>query len=60
MCFTGGGAILALGGLDHVVRLWHLKRPPNPTVIPAHTPKEAWAVAFAPDGQTLASSGDDG
>jgi len=58
--FTAGGATLALGGRDHVVRLWHLAVPQNPVVLGGHTPKETWAVAFAPDGRTLASSGDDG
>ncbi len=60
LCFTADGATLALGGLDHAVRLWHLTPPRNPVVIRGHSPKEAWAVAFAPDGRTLASSGDDG
>ncbi len=60
MCFTTGGATLALGGMDHVVRLWHLAAPQNPVVMGGHAPKEAWSVAFAPDGRTLASSGDDG
>ncbi len=44
--------------------------PRNPVLAPGsasksrrprgHAPKEAWAVAFAPDGHTLASAGDDG
>jgi eukaryotic-like serine/threonine-protein kinase len=60
LCFLAGDSMLALGGLDHAVRLWHLAPPQNPVVIRAHSPKEAWAVAFAPGGRTLASAGDDG
>ncbi len=60
MCFTTGCATLALGGLDHVVRLWHLSERQNPVVLAGHAPKEAWSVAFTPDCRTLASSGDDG
>ncbi len=41
------------------VRLWHLNAPPNPQVLPGHTPKEAWSLSFSPDGRTLASGGDD-
>jgi WD40 repeat protein len=41
------------------VQLWHLRTPDNPQVLRGHTPNEAWSVAFAPDGQTIASSGDD-
>jgi WD40 repeat protein len=60
ICFTAGGATLALGGGDHVLRLWHLGSSQNPIILGGHAPKEAWSVAFAPDGRTLASSGDDG
>ncbi len=59
MCFTPDGTTLAMGGADHVIRLWHIQTEQQPVMLPGHAPKEAWALAFAPDGRTLASGGDD-
>ena len=59
MCFTPDGTTLAMGGADHVIRLWHIQTEQQPVMLPGHAPKEAWALAFAPNGRTLASGGDD-
>jgi eukaryotic-like serine/threonine-protein kinase len=59
MAFSPDGATLAFGGTDHKVRLCHLNIPPNPQVLPGHSPNEAWSLSFPPDGRTLASGGDD-
>lgn len=52
--------ILATAGFDGAVRLWnpHQLEEQAPVQVGMHKDK-AWMVRFAPDGQTLASGGDD-
>jgi WD40 repeat protein/serine/threonine protein kinase len=52
------GTRLAFLTPDEIVRVWQPHPPPPCRALPAHK-KEAWAVAFAPDGRTLASASDD-
>jgi eukaryotic-like serine/threonine-protein kinase len=63
LVFTPDGQTLALGAVDHKIRLWHLNQADNPQVLAGHrseeAAKEAWSLAFSPDGRTLASGGDD-
>ena len=60
MSFIQGGAALAIGSSDHLVRIWRFQQASEPMVIRGHAPKETWALAFSPDSRTLASGGDDG
>jgi WD40 repeat protein len=56
-----GERVLATGSNDQTIRLWDLDRPPGdpPAVLGG---QEEWvrAVAFSPDGRTLAASSADG
>ncbi len=53
------GDLLAAGGDDHHIRIWHLATGRLVQTLKAHTD---WvrSVAFSPDGTTLASGGADG
>jgi WD40 repeat protein len=54
--FAPGGEHLAVVCADGTVRFFDVR---NIHDLPGHRPAEAWAVAFAPDGKTFASAGDD-
>src|SRR5262249_49466129 len=68
LAYAPDGKTVASGSHDGTVRLWDVTDPGAPTgrfVLDAHkTPKapenDVPAVAFAPDGKTLVSGGDDG
>ncbi len=47
-----------LGNDNNVIIRWDFARPPDPGQPAGHT-DEAWALAFFPDGRTLASGSDD-
>jgi WD40 repeat protein len=50
---------LLIGAADSTARLIDLAPPLEVRSWPAHAPAEAWALAFAPDGKTLITGGDD-
>jgi WD40 repeat protein len=56
--FVGDAAVRRLAFLGDAVRLWQPYPSPPALALPAHK-EEVWAVAFAPDGRTLASASDD-
>lgn len=62
-CFTRDSSTLIMGGDDGLVRLRHLRPRPEAMVLAGHAERgqarEAWSVAFSPDGHTVASAGDD-
>lgn len=57
--FAPDGQTLALGSMDGL-RLADLSVKDLPTAVAAHSPTEAWGIAFAPSGGIFATSGDDG
>ena len=57
MSFARDGRSLFLGG-DHDVSVWRMQRVVAFDAFANHG-AEAWAVAFSPDGATVASGGDD-
>lgn len=68
LAYSPGGKSVASGSHDGTVRLWDVADPSSPREflvlnVPKISPARATsvpAVAFAPDGKTLASGGDDG
>jgi WD40 repeat protein/serine/threonine protein kinase len=52
------GRTLALASNDALIRLWRPIRQSERLAPMSHTPDEAWAVAFSPDGTLLATAGD--
>jgi eukaryotic-like serine/threonine-protein kinase len=59
LAFAAGGRLLVLGCSDHTVKLLDIGPTPKQESLLGHAPKQTWALAFAPDGKTLASAGDD-
>ena len=58
LAWSADGKLLAVAGSDHAVRLWDLAAGQPQRSVLRH--KEVRALAFAPDGQSLASGGEDG
>src|SRR5207244_3645116 len=58
LAFAPDGRSVALACDGGIVRLWHPQRSSHQPRSISHAPDEAWCVAFAPDGKTLASGGD--
>lgn len=56
---TSDGQIYAIGCADHQVKLWSPSSPPTTSELTVKGQKEAWAVAFSPDSETLAVGYDD-
>jgi WD40 repeat protein/tRNA A-37 threonylcarbamoyl transferase component Bud32 len=50
--------VLALASNDGLIRLWRPVLSSERPMPMSHSPDEAWAVAFSPDGRLLASAGD--
>jgi WD40 repeat protein len=65
--FSPDGKLLASGGWDRktswnlgpIIRVWNLVEHREVAVLGGHTGLSVLSVAFSPDGQTLASGGDD-
>jgi WD40 repeat protein/serine/threonine protein kinase len=54
-----GKSLFLIFKKDDRIRSWHFAKRPDPVLpLDAHD-AEVWAVAFLPDGRTLASAGDD-
>jgi WD40 repeat protein len=51
--------LVALGCEDRTIKLLHTGHVQVTKQLSGHTPAETWSLAFAPDGRTLASAGDD-
>jgi WD40 repeat protein/serine/threonine protein kinase len=59
LAFAPRGRSLAIAGDQDAIRLWNPRHPSEPLPVAiSHAPDEAWCVAFAPDGKTLVSGGD--
>jgi WD40 repeat protein len=58
LAFAPDGRTLALATGNGTVRLWHPTSAERPRPVMSHAPEEAWCVAFAPDGKTFVSGGD--
>ena len=60
VAFSPDGRILAWGGQNGRIRLWNLvtHRPIGASPVANSASAGAWAVTFSPDGETLASAGD--
>lgn len=50
---------VATGSLDQQLKLWDMRRPPDPLIVPV-SGQTVWYVQFSPDGQRLLSVGEDG
>jgi WD40 repeat protein len=59
MAVAANGRPIVLACSDKSVRLWHPEELQECTLLRGSHRHEAWAVAYSPDGQTLASAGDD-
>jgi WD40 repeat protein/serine/threonine protein kinase len=59
LAFTPDSRLLLLGCYDYTVKVLEPDRAAPVEVLSGHTPMEVWSLAFAPDGRTLASAGDD-
>jgi WD40 repeat protein/serine/threonine protein kinase len=59
LVFSPNGRTLAVACGDGQIRLWDMAMTPDVLSVPSGPPREAWSVAFAPDGQTLAVGYDD-
>jgi eukaryotic-like serine/threonine-protein kinase len=59
LIFGTGSRSLIVPDEDGPIRVWHFDKTPKPnTRLDGHQ-KEVWALAYAPDGQTLLSASDD-
>ncbi len=58
VAFSPDGRFLATGSDDYLVRLWDLRNPAQPRILPGHT-SSIYGIAFSPDGRRLVSSGID-
>jgi Tol biopolymer transport system component len=56
IAWSSDGQHIASASDDHLVRLWDKNSPQSPAVV-ARFPREAWDVAFSPNGKRIAASG---
>jgi WD40 repeat protein len=60
MAFSRDGTMLASGGNDHTVKLWHIEEEETTPGTFIQHGGLVWAVAFSLDNRLLASSDDEG
>jgi WD40 repeat protein len=58
VAFSPGGQILATGSADNTARLWNITDPREPRALASIAEHRVAAVAFSPDGNTLATASD--
>jgi WD40 repeat protein len=56
LCFSPNGNIIASGSFDQSVRLWNVSDGTNLLALQNHHEGIIYAIAFSPDGRTLASA----
>lgn len=59
LTWTGDGQTIGMACEDHHIRMWMPFAPPSTTSLIPTGVKEAWALAFSPDGKNLAVGYDD-
>jgi WD40 repeat protein len=59
LAYSPDGKWIAAGGYDQALHVWDAETLQSKAIYPGHE-RMIWAVAFSPDGNTVASAGEDG